>query len=176
MFGQQKANDVSKALDSDGDRRIREFATRFGIDFEPLSGTLSIFFFVFGIRSSVFSRETTIVLELNNTASAFAGVFWDPNSNWIIISFKGTGPIEFGEWLSDFNAFLVDIGANVNKFSKFHKGFEERVFPDNVSSMGNFRPYDTILAGVKALAKWLKRRNKFGDDTKAMYPLIHSFS
>ena len=41
LFGQQKANDVSKALDSEGDRRIREFASKFGIDFEPLSGTFS---------------------------------------------------------------------------------------------------------------------------------------
>ena len=115
------------------------------------------------------------MIELNNTASAFAGVFWDPNSNWIIISFKGTGPIEFGEWLSDFNAFLVDIGTSVNKFNKFHKGFKERVFPDNVSSMGNFRPYDTILAGVKALAKWLKKRNNFGEDKKVCKCFISHF-
>ena len=124
----------------------------------------------------MFKGLIIILIELNNTSSAFAGCFWDPNSNWIILSFKGTGPIEFGEWLSDFNAFLVPVGTSINRFSKVHKGFKERVFPTNVSSMGNFRPYDTILAGVKALAKWLRKKNNFGDDTKVVYSpfLIHS--
>ncbi|KAF8323587.1 Alpha/Beta hydrolase protein [Cantharellus anzutake] len=141
LFGEQKSDDVSQALDSEGDRKIREFCAKFGIDFEPVS-------------------------ELNNTSSAFAGLFWDPNSNWIILSFKGTGPIEFGEWLSDFNAFMVPVGTHVNLFSKVHKGFKERVFPEDVSKLGSFRPYDTILAGTKALAKWLRKKNGFGDNVK----------
>ncbi|KAF8330366.1 Alpha/Beta hydrolase protein [Cantharellus anzutake] len=141
LFGKQTSDDVSQALDSKGDRKIREFCARFEIDFEPVS-------------------------ELNNTSSAFAGLFWDPNSNWIILSFKGTGPIEFGEWLSDLNAFMVPVGMHVHLFNKVHKGFKERVFPEDVSELGNFRPYDTILAGTKALAKWLRKRNGYGDDVK----------
>ncbi|KAF8323287.1 alpha/beta-hydrolase [Clavulina sp. PMI_390] len=125
---------VDDALDNDGDDIIRNFCKPFGIDFEPLS-------------------------ELNNTSSAFAGVFWDPKSNWIVIAFKGTSPIEFGEILSDLNTKMVSVGSSIPGFKKVHKGFRDRVYPEDVTKTGGVRPYDTILAGVKALAKWLRQNN-----------------
>jgi len=40
----------------------------------------------------------------------------------------------------------------------------ERVFPEDCSQYGGSRPYDTILKGVKVLAKWLYENNcKTGD-------------
>ncbi len=49
-----------------------------------------------------------IMIE-SNAASAFAGAFWDPGSNRIIISFS---PIEFEEWLSDLvDAWMVESGT-----------------------------------------------------------------
>lgn len=62
------------------------------------------------VRGSV-ERKTNlspIFIELNSTSSAFCGLFWDPKGNWIVVSFKGTAPLEFGEWLSDLNAKLVE--------------------------------------------------------------------
>ncbi|KAF8310018.1 alpha/beta-hydrolase [Clavulina sp. PMI_390] len=106
------------------------------------------------------------VSELNSTSSAFAGLFWDPKSNWIVVSFKGTAPLEFGEWLSDLNTKLVECGSDIRNFSKCHLGFKERVFPSDVSGLGDFRPYDTIVLGVKTLAKWLKTQNNLGADAK----------
>ena len=83
------ADGAAKALDSKGDKAIHDFCADFGIDFEPVS-------------------------ELNNTASAFCGLFWDPKSTWIVVAFKGTAPIEFGEWLSDFNAKLHPVGTFID--------------------------------------------------------------
>lgn len=125
---------VNSALDSEGDGIIRTFCKGFGIDFEPLS-------------------------ELNSSSSAFAGVFWDPKSTWIVVAFKGTSPIEFGEWISDLNTKMSNVGSHIPGFRKVHKGFKDRVYPDDVSSTGGVRPYDTISAGVKALSKWLRQNN-----------------
>ena len=111
-------------------------------------------------------------LDLDGTCSAFAGFFWDSKSNWIIISFKGTGPIEFGYWVSDFTALLVPIGVRVKEFSKADGGFPTGFWSQS--------PYDSILEGVKALAGFLRSNNKFGDDTKVCSsgwvspPLTHS--
>lgn len=75
IFNSGTSHGVDNALNTMGDERIREFAASFGLDFEPVS-------------------------ELNSTSSQFCGLFWDPKSNWIVVAFKGTGPIEFGEWLT----------------------------------------------------------------------------
>jgi len=93
-------------------------------------------------------------------------LFWDPRSTWIVVAFKGTTPIEFGEWLSDFNASMTSCGSYIDGFEKVHKGFKERVFPDDVSDLGSFRPYDTISLSVKTLSKHLRQSNKYPESTK----------
>lgn len=40
------------------------------------------------------------------------------------------------------------------------------MFPKDVSTLGNFRPYDTIALGVKTLAKWLHKKNGFPKEKK----------
>lgn len=59
LFGHQKSKEVANALDSEGDRRIREFAGRFGLDFEPLSGAhrFSASFFFLAVRVVPCSRD-----------------------------------------------------------------------------------------------------------------------
>jgi hypothetical protein len=141
LFSQATSNQASAALASTSDQKIREFVADFGMDFEPVS-------------------------ELNSTSSAFCGLFWDPKGNWIVVSFKGTAPLEFGEWLSDLNAKLVECSDSIAGFSKCHLGFKERVFPADVSSLGNSRPYDTISLAIKTLAKYLHKANGLDKDKK----------
>lgn len=80
------------------------------------------------------------ILDLNNGSSAFCGLFWDPESNWIVVAMKGrpflpitrilhhqsfnlcfqfstgTGPIEFGEWLTDLDATMVPCELYMTRF------------------------------------------------------------
>ncbi|KAF8308288.1 alpha/beta-hydrolase [Clavulina sp. PMI_390] len=132
---------VKAALANYGNDAVSKFCTTHNLEFEPLS-------------------------ELNDTSSAFAGVFWEPKSNWIVVSFKGTSPIEFGELLSDFDAKMVSAGSNIPGFKKVHRGFLERVYPEDVTKTRGVRPYDTILKGVKALAKWLRNNNGLSGSPK----------
>ncbi|KAF8337936.1 uncharacterized protein EI90DRAFT_3041104 [Cantharellus anzutake] len=132
-FGAEKADEVRKMLDSRGDMLIKDWCMRFGIEFE-------------------------VVSELNDTASTFAGLFWDPRSNWIMVACKGATPAEFGEWLSTFDPVLVESGDHSTGF-KFHKGSRERVFPSEPCDLGHITPYDSISLGVKTLAKHLRRTN-----------------
>jgi hypothetical protein len=124
---------------SKDDAKIHAFCDRFGLDFAPIS-------------------------QLGDTSLAFAGLFWDPKSNWIVVAFKGTGPLEFGEWLSDFDAKLYHIGPFIDGFSKVHKGFKDRLFPKDVSPPGSRRAYDNIALAVKTLAKWLRKQRPEGTE------------
>ncbi|KAF8316060.1 alpha/beta-hydrolase [Clavulina sp. PMI_390] len=133
--------EMQHTLAAEDDEIIRTFCRLHGIDFEPLS-------------------------ELNDSSSAFAGVFWDPNSNWIVVAFKGTSPVEFGEVLSDLNTKMVSVGSSIPGFKKVHKGFRERVYPEDLSKTGGIRPYDTMQLGIRRLARWLKIKNAFPESTK----------
>ncbi|KAF8308286.1 alpha/beta-hydrolase [Clavulina sp. PMI_390] len=127
-------HEAKAALLDNGSHTVRKFCKKYHMDFELLS-------------------------QLHDTSSACAGVFWDPKSNWIVITFKGTSPIEFGELLSDFDAKMVSAGSNIPGFKKVHRGFLERVYPEDVTKTGGVRPYDTILKGVRSLAMWLRKNN-----------------
>ncbi|KAF9515678.1 hypothetical protein BS47DRAFT_1381340 [Hydnum rufescens UP504] len=69
-------------LESPGDVTISRFCRQLHIEYQPIS-------------------------ELGNESTAFAAVFWDPHSTWIVVALKGTGAVEFGEWLSDLDANMV---------------------------------------------------------------------
>ena len=84
---------------------------------------------------------------------------------------QGTGPIEFGEWLSDLDATMVPLKDEDNKdyidgFQKVHKGFKDRVFPDNTRQTQKKRPYNTISQSVKALVAELRPRLKPGQKVR----------
>ena len=64
-------------------------------------------------------------------------------------------------------------GTHIDGFQRVHKGFKDRIFPDDVSDLGNFRPYDTISLSVKTLSKHLRKSNKFPDTTKVCLKFIH---
>jgi len=66
VFGRAGLIDIKQALKrSSHVSRIQEFARQMEIEFEPVS-------------------------ELNSMSSAYSALFWDVNSNWIVVAFKGT--------------------------------------------------------------------------------------
>jgi hypothetical protein len=66
VFGRAGLIDVKQVLERSGHvSRIQQFSRRMEIDFEPMS-------------------------ELNSMSSAYSALFWDVNSNWIVVAFKGT--------------------------------------------------------------------------------------
>ncbi|KZT37546.1 alpha/beta-hydrolase [Sistotremastrum suecicum HHB10207 ss-3] len=98
------------------------------------------------------------VSELNSVSSAFSALFWDPNSNWIVVAFKGTSPTEYDEWVSDFTYLLEEAGHQINGFSKVHRGFLQRMFPSTSESNGARKPYDTIADAVRLVSADLLTR------------------
>jgi hypothetical protein len=65
VFGRAGLIDVQQVLKrSSHVSRIQEFARRMEIEFEPIS-------------------------ELSSMSSAYSALFWDVNSNWIVVAFKG---------------------------------------------------------------------------------------
>ncbi|KAF9511085.1 hypothetical protein BS47DRAFT_1347099, partial [Hydnum rufescens UP504] len=124
-------------LEATGDGFIRTFAKQFNIEYHPIS-------------------------ELENKSSAFGGLFWDPDETWIIVALKGTGPIEFGEWLSDLDSTMTDCSEYIPNFKMVHRGFKERVFPNKgrlPSQQQHQRPYNTISLGIQAVANHLHARH-----------------
>ena len=66
VFGRAGLIDVKQVLKrSSNVARIQEFTRRMEVEFEPVS-------------------------ELTSMSSAYCALFWDVNSNWIVVAFKGT--------------------------------------------------------------------------------------
>lgn len=84
-FGKGTASRIRDALHNRGtgrgDESIHAFAEHAGIKYAPAS-------------------------EMGDCSTAFCGIFWDEASNWIVASFKGTGPTEFSESVG-LDLFLV---------------------------------------------------------------------
>ncbi|KZT58158.1 alpha/beta-hydrolase [Calocera cornea HHB12733] len=96
------------------------------------------------------------VSELNGTDSAFCGIFWDPNSTWIVLAFKGTDPTEFSEWASDFQYIPREAGERITGFGQVHGGFYDRLFAPTSSGLS---PFDTIASAVRAVADEVSTAN-----------------
>ena len=66
MFGRGGQTDIHQVLKrSTNVNRIQQFTRRMEIEFEPVS-------------------------ELTSMSSAYCALFWEANSNWIVVAFKGT--------------------------------------------------------------------------------------
>ncbi|GAA5848919.1 hypothetical protein JCM9279_004665 [Rhodotorula babjevae] len=101
------------------------------------------------------------VSDLNSVAGSFAGLFFsEPGSlkPFIVLTFKGTGPTAFAEWLTDCTLDRTSA-TSVLGGGGAHTGFFESLFRSprrDYESNG----YDTILRAVKQVAKALKRDDK----------------
>ncbi|KAF8517171.1 alpha/beta-hydrolase [Hysterangium stoloniferum] len=94
------------------------------------------------------------VSELNSQASALCGMFWDPESTWIILAYKGTSPTEFVEWTTDFSFTPRDVGHWIRGWGRAHGGFVDKIFPRKIKPSARL-PYGTIRQAVKTVSRHL---------------------
>lgn len=131
-FGHKSAQQIRALLHgSEGDNVITSLVERLGLEYEPCS-------------------------ELNSASSSYAALFWDKKMNWVVVAFKGTSPAEFDEWLTDFDITRVDAGHRLPGYQQVHRGFKNRLFPDQGTS--HRTPYETIIAALKVVTNDLMSR------------------
>ncbi|KAG8988026.1 hypothetical protein FRB93_004309 [Tulasnella sp. JGI-2019a] len=121
LFAATDINHILDILDEDstaGEAPIHKFAQEHGICFATAS-------------------------ELQTTSQAYCSLFWDPRGTWVLVAFKGTDPISFDEWTTDFTATFEDCSEDIPGFGFVHKGFKDRVLP----STGR-KPYRSIAAAI----------------------------
>lgn len=121
--------DIVKVADEASRGIIDTWASAYGVMFEPVS-------------------------ELASLSKAYCSVFWDPNSTWMVVAFKGTELRWFEEWTTNFTATFSDMSREIPTFHYAHEGFKERLFPKNVSQ-GERKPWDTIAASIRLVTEEL---------------------
>ncbi|CAG8748270.1 3561_t:CDS:2 [Cetraspora pellucida] len=80
-------------------------------------------------QSKEFGLEFTSITECNVIGGPYAGLYWSEKQNFIIVSFKGTDPLNLSEWLTDFS--LQRIDARSFLFGEVHYGYYTDLFTDN---------------------------------------------
>ncbi|CAB4438876.1 unnamed protein product [Rhizophagus irregularis] len=105
-----------------------------------------------------FDLNFTSISELNtDDGGSFCGMFWSIKENFIIISFKGTTPTNFAEWLGNLTFQCVD--ARNYLFGQVHRGFYNYLFPIDEESAGKNYPCQKIIETINCKAKSLKNIN-----------------
>ncbi|KAG9045340.1 hypothetical protein FS837_006472 [Tulasnella sp. UAMH 9824] len=127
--GSSTVMDVVKVADEASRGIIDTWASTYGVAFEP-------------------------VTELASLSKAYCSVFWDPNSTWMVVAFKGTELRWFEEWITNFTATFFDVSGDIPSFNYVHEGFKEKLFPKNVNP-GERRPWDTIAAAIRLVTQEL---------------------
>jgi hypothetical protein len=97
------------------------------------------------------------ISELQTSESAFCSFFWDPKGKWIVVTFKGTGPTEYADWIADLTTSLTQVDDYLPKFSQAVKGFKNRLYPEGkdarIQGTGLDKPWDRISKMLTLLAK-----------------------
>ncbi|CAG8543264.1 7665_t:CDS:2 [Acaulospora morrowiae] len=85
--------------------------------------------------------EFTSISELNTAdGGSFCGMFYNDDENFIVVSFKGTSPTNFGEWISNLTFQCVDARGFL--YGQVHRGFYNYLFPlDEKRSAKGFQSY-----------------------------------
>jgi hypothetical protein len=94
------------------------------------------------------------ISDLNTYGGAYCGLWWDPHSNWLVVSFKGTTFLSGAEWLNDLK--LEKTNANAYLFGSVTQGFYEKLFPDFTAHV-QYSTYGNIVQTLKLAAKELKK-------------------
>ncbi|KAF8309375.1 Alpha/Beta hydrolase protein [Cantharellus anzutake] len=128
-----------------GTNIIEDFCKRTGLSYAPIS-------------------------ELNSSTSAFASFFWKGGGNWIVVAFKGTGPIDFPDYVTDLTSRLVHADEVLPKFKRedqLHKGFRDRIWPNNLVTdteiQGRKKSWEQISSLIVKLAEDLVKHQPAGD-------------
>ncbi|CAB4474453.1 alpha/beta-hydrolase [Rhizophagus irregularis] len=101
--------------------------------------------------------------ELNSPDSLFSGMYLSEHknnqeNNFIVITFKGTSPTNFTEWLTDFLFMRVDASQFV--FGEIHKGFYDNFFPKTSDETKESYPAKRMVEAICNIAKKMHERNK----------------
>jgi hypothetical protein len=101
--------------------------------------------------------------ELDSLDSLFAGMYLpeqqdNQENNFIVITFKGTSPTNFAEWLTDFLFMRVD--ASQYLFGEIHKGFYDNFFPKILDETQESYPAKRMVEIICNIAKKMYKRNK----------------
>ena len=91
---------------------------------------------------------------------SFCGMFWSEKHNFIVVTFKGTTPSNFIEWLN--NATFQCVDARTYLFGQVHKGFYNYLFPSDDEIVGKNYPCQKIFEAIdcKASSIYSKRGGK----------------
>ncbi|RIA91297.1 Alpha/Beta hydrolase protein [Glomus cerebriforme] len=100
----------------------------------------------------------TSVSELNTSdGGSFCGMFWSDIENFIVVSFKGTTPTNFAEWLGNLTFQCVDARSYL--FGQVHRGFYNYLFPIDEERAGKNYPCQKIIDAINIKATTLKKKN-----------------
>ena len=73
-----------------------------------------------------------------------------------MVTFKGTGPTEYADWIADLTTSLTKVDDYLPSFSQAVKGFKNRLYPSfldsRIQGTGREKPWNTISQMLKLLA------------------------
>ncbi|KAI8881910.1 alpha/beta-hydrolase [Backusella circina FSU 941] len=97
------------------------------------------------------------VSELKSLGGPFCGIFWSETTPFIIVSFKGTTPTNYEEFLVD--ATFQRTDARSFLFGCVHEGFYESLFSTSGFGDQDIRdPYSTILDSLISKATQIQQK------------------
>jgi len=109
--------------------------------------------------------EFISITELNSYGGPYAGMFWNTEKNFIVVTFKGTTSTCFSEWLIDF--LIQKIDARAYLYGRVHEGFYSTLFPkiDLDSSKVYYRrsPALRLIEAIRGKAAEIKKCNRRTD-------------
>ncbi|CAG8487694.1 796_t:CDS:2 [Acaulospora morrowiae] len=104
----------------------------------------------------------TSISELNTEdGGSFCGMFYSEEKNFIVVSFKGTSPSNFGEWIGNLTFQCVDARGFL--YGQIHRGFYNYLFPLDAKRAvrcSQSYPSSRIIKAIRRKAKDI-RINKF---------------
>jgi predicted lipase len=97
------------------------------------------------------------VSELKSLGGPFCGIFWSETTPFIVVSFKGTTPTNYEEFLVD--ATFQRTDARSFLFGCVHEGFYESLFSTSGFGDQDIRdPYGTILDAIISKATQIQHK------------------
>jgi hypothetical protein len=119
--------------------------------------------------ASTYGLQFSGVTELKSLGGPFCGLYWptlrednlhhQQQEPFIIVSFKGTTPTNYSEFLVDATFQRADARAYL--FGSTHQGFYESLFPASVDSGTDSRdPYNAIQSAIQEKAIQLQKSFK----------------
>ncbi|CAG8596846.1 4542_t:CDS:2 [Gigaspora rosea] len=104
-----RSEDIKKITDKliESEKAIREEAKEIGLEFVSIT-------------------------ECNVIDGPYGGLYWSEKRNFIIVSFRGTDPLNTAEWFTNFSLQRMDAKSFL--FGEVHSGYYTSLFPDNSCS------------------------------------------